>query len=178
MRMTIVPFQSVGADVAQPVLQRLSAVLPWEFVLSAREPDPITGTDSTAVDAAEVCALLHRVHELNEITIGLTACDLTAPGFDYVFGYAIPEKRTGAVSLFRLSNNMGDTTEVEPLAVERTTKEILHEAGHLLGLGHCEDPRCVMRYSQTLHDTDIKSCHFCPHCLRELSRMPEPVTEE
>jgi predicted Zn-dependent protease len=46
-----------------------------------------------------------------------------------------------------------------------------------MGLPHCDRPGCVMQYSQTLHDTDIKQCRFCADCLRELSRLPEPAGE-
>ncbi|NAZ33257.1 MAG: hypothetical protein GU356_03035 [Pyrobaculum sp.] len=41
-------------------------------------------------------------------------------------------------------------------------------AGHLYGLGHCPDVRCVMHFSNGLLDTDRKTAYFCERCRRKL----------
>ncbi len=48
--------------------------------------------------------------------------------------------------------------------LERTLKEAIHEIGHTYGIGHCRDPRCVMHFSNSLADTDIKGPDFCHRC--------------
>jgi len=42
---------------------------------------------------------------------------------------------------------------------------IIHELGHVLGLHHCENIKCVMSEDNE-YDTSIK---FCEHCLKEIN---------
>ncbi len=53
---------------------------------------------------------------------------------------------------------------------ERALKEAIHELGHLLGLGHCPNPACVMFFSNSLGDTDRKGPGLCPECRRRLEK--------
>ncbi len=173
MRMTIVPLNGVDAQLIQATVQRLKDILPWEYEIAPRCGDPEEAAGTVALNVADLFERLHRSHQPNQLTIGVTSCDLVAPGLDYVFGYAAPAQAAGIISLARLSNTGGD----QRILAERAAKEILHETGHLLGLGHCGDPACVMTYSQTLQDTDNKSCSYCRRCVRELSRLPEIIAE-
>jgi predicted Zn-dependent protease len=38
------------------------------------------------------------------------------------------------------------------------------ELGHAFGLAHCSSTRCVMHFSNSLHDTDFKKRDFCDSC--------------
>jgi predicted Zn-dependent protease len=49
-------------------------------------------------------------------------------------------------------------------------KECVHELGHTWGRRHCRDSRCVMRFSNSLLDTDAKGTAFCPRCRRRLEK--------
>ncbi len=52
-------------------------------------------------------------------------------------------------------------------------KEAVHDLGHTCGLGHCRNPRCVMFFSNTLGDTDVKGPGFCAACREKVNRgMP------
>jgi archaemetzincin len=51
---------------------------------------------------------------------------------------------------------------------QRVVKEAIHELGHVFGLEHCHDRRCVMAFSNSLEDTDYKGSEFCPECHRDL----------
>ena len=44
----------------------------------------------------------------------------------------------------------------ENLFRERALTEAVHELGHTYGLGHCPVSTCVMHFSNSLHDTDLK----------------------
>jgi archaemetzincin len=57
--------------------------------------------------------------------------------------------------------------EAPELFFQRVTKETLHELGHVFGLEHCKNS-CVMRFSNSLNDTDRKPESFCPSCLSRL----------
>ncbi|MFN3739708.1 MAG: archaemetzincin family Zn-dependent metalloprotease [Thermodesulfovibrionales bacterium] len=84
----------------------------------------------------------------------LTHVDLYCPSLNYVFGYAVPEKGIAIVSTSRFRNKL----------FERTIKTAIHEIGHLFGLPHCHDQKCVMYFSFDLSDTDKKTDNFCEEC--------------
>ncbi len=90
---------------------------------------------------------------------GIVDVDIYAYGMNFIFGMADPIKETALVSIHRL---IGDRLN------ERITKEIVHEVGHLMGLGHCCKPHCVMYFSNTLVDTDNKGPDLCIECRREI----------
>jgi len=54
------------------------------------------------------------------------------------------------------------------LFFERTFKELNHELGHTFGLLHCNSPRCVMNFSNSVLEVDQKSRFFCEKCQKKL----------
>lgn len=105
--------------------------------------------------------IIRRLNELNdnvnELKMGVVDVDIRVVGTRFIFGIAHPIHRSAIVSIYRLGG---------PKLKERVSKEVVHEAGHLLGLGHCEHPRCVMHFSNTVEDTDQKSERPCDSCRR------------
>jgi archaemetzincin len=97
--------------------------------------------------------------------LGLTARDLFADGLNFVFGMADPRRRAAIVSLARLGQG------ADPSAYRaRALKEAMHELGHAVGLPHCDDPHCVMHFSNSLADTDLKCDQLCARCRAKLAR--------
>jgi archaemetzincin len=94
--------------------------------------------------------------------LGITTVDLYAPGLDFIFGQAEPDSYVAIISLSRLDD--------EDKFLERANKEAVHELGHTFGLIHCSDINCVMHFSNSLHDTDIKKINFCSLCQPKLIR--------
>ena len=72
------------------------------------------------------------------------------------------------VSLRRLRPEHYGAPPDEKRLEERALKEAIHELGHTYGLGHCQDERCVMYFSNSLGDTDRKQALFCPLCRKGL----------
>lgn len=100
--------------------------------------------------------------------LGLVDEDCYAPGLNFVFGQAMARGRDAVVALPRLRQEFYGLPEDEVLFQERAIKEAVHELGHTYGLGHCSDSRCVMHFSNSLADTDIKGARFCERCRAEL----------
>jgi archaemetzincin len=99
-----------------------------------------------------------------EVVLGVTGVDLTVPGLNFVFGLADPPSRCAIISLARLYPEFYGQPRNPGLFKARAAKEAVHELGHLLGLGHCPDPACVMAFSNSLGDTDRKGPGFCGRC--------------
>ena len=91
--------------------------------------------------------------------LGVAAVDLYSETKTYTFVFGEANVYTGpaVVSVARLASDPGR-------ARDRVAKEAIHELGHTLGLDHCDTPRCVMRFSDSVEDVDRKGREFCARC--------------
>jgi len=112
--------------------------------------------------------LLARQRAAGELALGITGVDLFIAGLNFVFGLADPRQRCAVISLARLTPEFYGQPPDPRLFQERVLKEAVHEVGHLLGLGHCPNPACIMFFSNQLSDTDRKGPGFCAACRRSL----------
>jgi len=120
--------------------------LPWRAYVESR------GQYSAPVILEEMLRLFPRP------VLGLTMADIYVEGTNFVFGLA--GNGVGIVSGRRLLGK-------RPLFMERMRKEALHEVGHMLGLRHCSN-LCVMRYSNSVREVDMKPAAFCSACAEAL----------
>ncbi|MCL4501265.1 MAG: peptidase M54 [Deltaproteobacteria bacterium] len=96
--------------------------------------------------------------------LGITAADLYIPIFTFVFGEAQLDGRAAIISIFRPSGGAGGSLPSKAVFLGRLLKLSLHELGHSFGVGHCQQPGCLMGFSANLEKLDLKPLAFCQYC--------------
>ena len=103
--------------------------------------------------------------------LGIVDVDLYSPGLNFIFGEADISSGAAIVSLYRLRQEHYGLPQDEGLFQDRAIKEAIHELGHTYYLNHCGDIKCVMHFSNSLADTDIKGAGFCKKCQQRLKKV-------
>ena len=96
--------------------------------------------------------------------LGVTEVDLFIPIFTFVFGEAQVGGSAALMSTHRLHEEFYGLPKDTSLLLARAEKEAVHELGHTYGLAHCRSFDCVMRFSNSVEQVDLKPCHFCQLC--------------
>ena len=98
----------------------------------------------------------------------LAICDFDACSgtLNFVFGQAHLNGSISAIYLPRLRQEFYGLKPDESVFYQRLVKEAVHELGHAFGLNHCRNIKCVMHFSNSLSDTDIKTSHLCKMCAK------------
>lgn len=103
--------------------------------------------------------------------LGVTNFDLYVPELNFVFGEAILNGNVAIISLKRLSQEFYGLNPNYGLFILRAVKEAIHELGHSFGLTHCRNRKCVMHFSNSIIDTDVKEKYYCSACKSKLSSL-------
>lgn len=116
-------------------------------------------------NSTQILGQLAKIADRSDAKIlGVTGVDLFIPILTFVFGEAQLGRRAALISVYRLRQPFYGLPEDTGLFYERCEKEAVHELGHLFGLVHCRNFECVMHYSNSVDQVDLKSTVFCEEC--------------
>lgn len=172
----LLPIGSVSTDLLDHLPAPLSAAFGLPCRVAASVPISPRACDRRRRQyvGRRILTMLARLDIPNaERVLGLIEADCYAPGLNFILGQASIHGRDAFIALSRLRQSFYGLPEDEALFRERALKEAVHELGHTYGLQHCPDRKCVMHFSNSLRDTDVKEAEFCPRCwtlFRELTR--------
>lgn len=165
MKITFEPLGHIADGTAETLMDRVGRVFgcPTELGSGLGDLAPAYDPQRKQHLSTKLLALLKKPEGDGRV-VGVTEVDLYVPRLNYVFGEADPLSRTAIVSLCRLRQEYYGLEPDEAVFSDRSVKEIVHELGHTFGLGHCRDNKCVMHFSNSLADTDLKEAQFCRKC--------------
>jgi len=162
-RILLVPFKAVDKEVINHLEKKITEILGYEVVVN-KEQIIIPGCRKRGAQlfAKDLFPALRGelMRKDADAVLGVISEDLYVEGLNFIFGLAYSD--LSIISLHRL------ISEDKGLFYKRAVKEAVHELGHVAGLGHCSNVSCVMHFSNSLEDTDIKNETFCGMCNERL----------
>jgi archaemetzincin len=170
----VAPMGDAPAEAVARLLPALREAFGAEVVTAPAVPLPPAAYDRQRqqhLSTALLDALARARRPEWDRLLGVADVDLFVPELNFVFGEGDPERGVAVFSLQRLRAE-GDEPGRD-LFAGRAATEAIHELGHSYGLTHCQRPRCVMWFSNSLAETDRKGTRFCRAHASELGRRME-----
>ena len=171
MRIEVVSIGSIESNVLEYLVHLLSKRFNADVHVESHIPIELFHADPLRKQYVSTSMLraLCDIQHFNEVLLGVADVDLYVPSLNFVFGEADPADRVAVISLARLRPTFYGLQDDYSLLLKRAGKEAVHELGHVFRLKHCAQRRCVMFFSNSLSDTDLKGDEFCGFCGRSVS---------
>lgn len=163
------PFGDIDLYYIDKVKTYVQEVYKEEVIIMEEVPFPENCIDIERKQYNAVCVMDFLPDIEGGEIVGICDKDLYVDGLNFVFGIAenIGNKKC-VVSINRLKPSFYGKNKENDLTTLRTAKEVIHELGHLKGLKHCGDRKCVMHFSNSIYDTDFKDYKLCKNCKRRI----------
>jgi archaemetzincin len=171
MKITLKPIGDIDNNILEELKERLSQTFgcPVEIIPEANNLERAYDSKRQQYLASKLLARLKKSGVAkDEKILGIVDVDLYAPGLNFIFGQADINSGVALISLCRLRQEYYGLPSDNTLFLDRVAKEAVHELGHTFGLGHCKNAKCVMHFSNSLADTDLKQPAFCSKCRPKL----------
>lgn len=164
----IVPIGNADPEVVEHLREKLKTrfndcIIGKKTEISAEAYDPKRRQGESGAFLRKLSKLYSNVPARVKV-LGVTEEDLYSPGLNFVFGQAELGGQYAVISLKRLDPEFYGMPSDRKIYNDRAIKEAVHEIGHTMGLLHCPDKRCVMHFSNSIYDTDIKGDSYCARC--------------
>ena len=159
----IVRVGSIDPDILEFLSTTLGEIIGAECTISPGAVDPADAFNAARrqYNSTRILAKLLEGSSANGgKLLGVADVDLFIPVLTFVFGEAQLENRAALMSVHRLRQQFYGLPGNERLFYERCEKEAVHELGHAFGLVHCKDFECVMHFSNSIEQIDLKSNSF------------------
>jgi archaemetzincin len=176
----LIPLGHLDPMVLSVAAANLQAVLGLDTDIAGVRPQPDYAFSSSRRQYDAVIILKHLAAEKSgaPLKLGITPYDLCIPILTYVYGESQLGGRAAVVSVNRLIDRFS-----QERTFDRIAKICVHEVGHILGLEHCWENACLMRFSKQLAQLDQLPLHFCTACEYEIARglrrlMKNPTQHE
>lgn len=162
----LIPLGRVDQLAVSIVAANIQTIIGMNTDVEDPRPDP----DYAFMPQRQQFDAIKIIKELSEEThgayfkLGVTELDICTPILTFVYGESQLGGKIALISLNRIQE------EGVEKAFERAAKISVHEVGHLLGLEHCWEVRCLMHFSRNIEQLDSLPLQFCSACEFEISR--------
>jgi len=162
----LIPLGRIDHLAVSIIAANLQAILGLNSDISEPRPDPEYALlpQRRQFDALKIIRELSKEIHGAPFKLGVTALDICTPILTFVYGESQLGGKIALISLNRLQEGNPES------AYERAAKIGVHEVGHILGLEHCWEIRCLMHFSRNLEQLDSLPLQFCSACEFETAR--------
>lgn len=162
----VIPLGQVDALVVSIVAANLQTVIGLNADALPPLPDPDYAylPQRGQYTAGKILLALESLTGGARFRLGVAQFDLCTPILGFVYGESQLGGKAAVISLYRLGDKDPGRMYL------RAAKIGLHETGHLLGIGHCRTPDCLMNFASNLDKLDTLPLRFCSSCDYEIGR--------
>ncbi len=186
---TIIAFKGVESEVLTYVTVNLTKAFSARLSVIKTPRDALRDCLNVTrgqLNASRVLRLVAGLRDLSGsggVALGLVPDDAYVEGLNFVFGLASQYQVAAVVFLERLKDKYGLPKGMSGYVdkdtyLGRVLKEVMHELGHVFGLDHCMNRRCVMAFSNSIMDTDRKEWRYCQACAERLRSSGVRISED